>query len=101
MLLFRFQSVDNEIVLWEPKMKDQSPGEVRIPYNYCTSDLSVSNLYQFIFMDIFVDFNNPSSAFCCYDLFRVQLTSFRNILFQSAIFGSSSFHVIFIIMQLL
>lgn len=24
------QSVDNEIVLWEPKMKEQSPGEVRI-----------------------------------------------------------------------
>lgn len=23
-----FQSVDNEIVLWEPKMKEQSPGEV-------------------------------------------------------------------------
>jgi hypothetical protein len=26
-----FQSVDSEIVLWEPKMKEQSPGEVRIP----------------------------------------------------------------------
>lgn len=25
-----FQSVDSEIVLWEPKMKEQSPGEVRI-----------------------------------------------------------------------
>lgn len=24
------QSVDNEIVLWEPKMKEQSPGEVRV-----------------------------------------------------------------------
>ena len=26
----KLQSVDNEIVLWEPKMKEQSPGEVRI-----------------------------------------------------------------------
>lgn len=26
--MFRFQSVDNEIVLWEPKVKEQTPGEV-------------------------------------------------------------------------
>jgi len=26
----QLQSVDNEIVLWEPKMKEQSPGEVRV-----------------------------------------------------------------------
>lgn len=26
----QLQSVDNEIVLWEPKMKEQSPGEVSV-----------------------------------------------------------------------
>lgn len=41
LLLFSFQSVDNEIVLWEPKTKDQSPGEVRIPPKCYTSDLPV------------------------------------------------------------
>ncbi|KAK8491093.1 hypothetical protein V6N12_009706 [Hibiscus sabdariffa] len=35
------KSVDNEIVLWEPKMKEQSPGEV--PYNYyCKVECSES-----------------------------------------------------------
>lgn len=32
------QSVDNEIVLWEPKMKEQSPGEVRIFSCLCPSE---------------------------------------------------------------
>ena len=41
-----FQSVDNEIVLWEPKLKDQSPGEVRIPYHSCTFELSFLNIYS-------------------------------------------------------
>lgn len=30
---FYLQSVDNEIVLWEPKTKEQSPGEV-IQFNF-------------------------------------------------------------------
>lgn len=29
MYSLQMQSVDNEIVLWEPKTKEQSPGEVR------------------------------------------------------------------------
>lgn len=29
-MLQHFQSVDNEIVLWEPKVKEQTPGEVWI-----------------------------------------------------------------------
>ena len=39
-----FQSVDNEIVLWEPKVKDQSPGEVRICHQSSTYELSFMNI---------------------------------------------------------
>lgn len=31
------QSVDNELVLWEPKMKEQSPGEVRMNISKLTN----------------------------------------------------------------
>ena len=44
LILQTLQSVDNEIALWEPKMKEQSPGEVRFlellfhrHYFFCTS----------------------------------------------------------------
>lgn len=39
-----FQSVDNEIVLWEPKMKEQSPGEVRIQCSGALLDIHVDRL---------------------------------------------------------
>jgi hypothetical protein len=40
------QSVDNEIVLWEPKTKDQNPGEV-IYFNFYKS-LELSTLYLYL-----------------------------------------------------
>lgn len=52
-----FQSVDNEIVLWEPKMKEQSPGEVRI---HC----SVS-LVDTTFLHIIVSVIDLSNGFDC------------------------------------
>jgi len=37
-LSVQMQSVDNEIILWEPIMKEQSPGEVSMSFCSLASD---------------------------------------------------------------
>lgn len=88
------QSVDNELVLWEPKIKEQSPGEVRrvllefscLYLCYCRFPLILKK------MTVNKRYMIP---------FRAQSTSFRSILFLIVIFGSSSFPVISNTKQLL